>query len=138
MGIRTTRRTFFAIALAAAMALPASAQQMDQLTIMAPAAPGGGWDGTARVMQEVLQAAGIVKSVTVENVAGAGGTVGIAQFAKKRGDGNSLMVSGLVMVGAILSNKSPATLADVTPIARLTSEWEAIAVPVGRSEAHTS
>src|SRR5690606_41499820 len=69
--------------LAAAMALPASAQQMDQLTIMAPAAPGGGWDGTARVMQDVLQSAGIVKSVTVENVAGAGGTVGIAQFAKR-------------------------------------------------------
>src|SRR5688572_29957448 len=130
MGIRTTRRTFLAVALAATLALPASAQQMDQLTIMAPAAPGGGWDGTARVMQEVLQAAGIVKSVTVENVAGAGGTVGIAQFAKKKGDGNSLMVSGLVMVGAILSNKSPVTLADVTPIARLTSEWEAIAVPV--------
>ncbi len=129
MGKGTTRRTFFAVALAAAMALPASAQQMDQLTIMAPAAPGGGWDGTARVMQDVLQSAGIVKSVTVENVAGAGGTVGIAQFAKKKGDGKSLMVSGLVMVGAILSNKSPVTLTDVTPIARLTSEWEAIAVP---------
>ncbi|MGB3718792.1 MAG: tripartite tricarboxylate transporter substrate binding protein [Hyphomicrobiaceae bacterium] len=130
MGIRTTRRTFLAFALAATLALPASAQQMDQLTIMAPAAPGGGWDSTARVMQEVLQSAGIVKSVTVENVPGAGGTVGIAQFAKKKGDGKSLMVSGLVMVGAILSNKSPVTLADVTPIARLTSEWEAIAVPV--------
>jgi len=130
MGILTTRRTFLAVALSATLALPASAQQMDHLTIMAPAAPGGGWDGTARAMQEVLQAAGIVKSVTVENVAGAGGTVGIAQFVKKKGDGTSLMVSGLVMVGAILSNKSPVTLADVTPIARLTSEWEAIAVPV--------
>ena len=50
-------------------------------------------------------------------------------FRSKKGDGKSLMVSGLVMVGAILSNKSPVTLKDVTPIARLTSEWEAIAVP---------
>lgn len=125
-----SRRTFIAVVLAAAMALPASAQQMDQLSIMAPAAPGGGWDGTARVMQDVLQSAGIVKTVTVENVAGAGGTVGLAQFAKRKGDAKSLMVSGLVMVGAVLSNKSPVQLTAVTPIARLISEWEALAVPV--------
>jgi len=123
-----SRLVWTALALIAAAAMPASAQQMDQLSIMAPAAPGGGWDGTARVMQDVLQSAGIVKSVTVENVAGAGGTVGLAQFAKKKGNGKSLMVSGLVMVGAALSNKAPVQLTAVTPIARLTSEWEALAV----------
>jgi putative tricarboxylic transport membrane protein len=32
-------------------------------TIMAPANPGGGWDGTARAMQEVMQAEGIAPSV---------------------------------------------------------------------------
>jgi len=35
---------------------------------------------------------------------------------------------GLVMVGAIQKNKSPVDLTQVTPIARLTGEWEAIAV----------
>ena len=124
----SSRLAWTALALIAAAATPASAQQMDQLSIMAPAAPGGGWDGTARVMQDVLQSAGIAKSVTVENVAGAGGTVGLAQFAKKKGNGKSLMVSGLVMVGAALSNKAPVQLTAVTPIARLTSEWEALAV----------
>ncbi len=39
------------------------------------------------------------------------------------------MTMGLVMVGAIETNKSEATLEDVTPIARLTSEQEAIVVP---------
>ncbi len=128
--LRASRLAWIAPVLFAAAAMPASAQQMDQLTIMAPAAPGGGWDGTARVMQDALQSAGIVKTVTVENVAGAGGTVGLAQFAKKKGDGKSLMISGLVMVGAALSNKAPVQLTAVTPIARLTSEWEALAVPV--------
>ena len=128
--LRASRLAWIALVLFAAAAMPASAQQMDQLTIMAPAAPGGGWDGTARVMQDALQTAGIVKTVTVENVAGAGGTVGLAQFAKKKGDGKSLMISGLVMVGAALSNKAPVQLTAVTPIARLTSEWEALAVPV--------
>ena len=105
-----------------------SAHALDQLYIMAPAAPGGGWDGTARAMQESLQAAGIVRAVQVENVAGAGGTIGLAQFVKKRGDGRALMTTGLVMAGAILTNKSPVDFAHVTPIARLTQEWQAIAV----------
>jgi putative tricarboxylic transport membrane protein len=118
------------VALALLAAAPAArAQSLDQITIMAPAAPGGGWDATARSMQEVLQAAKIVKAVQVENVAGAGGTIGLAQFVKKRGDGKALMVSGLVMVGAILANKAPVNLGNVTPIARLTSEWQALVVP---------
>lgn len=117
-----------ATVLATALAAPAAA--LDRLTIMAPAAPGGGWDSTARSMQEVLQAAGIVKSVQVENVTGAGGTVGLAQFVRKKGDGTALMATGLVMAGAILTNKSPVGFGDVTPIARLTAEWQSIAVPV--------
>ncbi len=47
-----------------------------------------------------------------------------------KGDPNQLMVTGYVMVGAILTNKAPVTLDQVTPIARLTEETEAIAVPV--------
>jgi len=38
------------------------------------------------------------------------------------------MVSGFVMVGAILMNKAPVTLDAVTPIARLTGEWQALVV----------
>jgi putative tricarboxylic transport membrane protein len=107
-----------------------SSLAMDNLTIIAPAKPGGGWDQTARSMQDVLQGAGLAKAVTVENVAGAGGTVGLAQFAdKNKGDGNALLVNGLVMVGAVLTNKSPVSLIDTTPIARLTGEYEVIVVP---------
>jgi putative tricarboxylic transport membrane protein len=100
----------------------------EQFTLMAPAAPGGGWDSTARAMQDVLQAAGLAQSVQVENVAGAGGTIGLAQFLRKKGEANALMVSGLVMVGATIANKSPSVLSDTVPLARLTSEWQAVAV----------
>jgi hypothetical protein len=41
---------------------------------------------------------------------------------------DQLIVGGYVMVGAILTNKSPVTLDQVTPIARLTGEYEAIVV----------
>nr|WP_210303133.1 tripartite tricarboxylate transporter substrate binding protein [Rhizobium aethiopicum] len=99
-------------------------------TIIAPAAPGGGWDQTARSLQAALQQEKIAGNVQVQNVPGAGGTIGLAQFASQAaGNPNSLIVGGYVMVGAILTNKSPVTLKDVTPIARLTGEYEAIVVP---------
>ena len=116
--------------LAAPLALTPAAAQMAELKIMAPASPGGGWDQTARSMQQVLVSSGIVRSVQVTNVTGAGGTIGLAQFTTgAKGDPNQLMVMGFVMVGAILTNKAPVNLDQVTPIARLTEETEAIAVP---------
>ena len=97
---------------------------------MAPAAPGGGWDQTARTMQTVLQEDGISGNVQVTNVPGAGGTIGLAQFVNQsKGDPEALIVGGYVMVGAILTNASPVDLTMVTPIARLTGESEAIVVP---------
>lgn len=111
---------------AGAMAVPA----MADYTIIAPANPGGGWDQTARTMQTVLQEEGISPSVQVQNVPGAGGTIGLAQFASQnKGNPDTLIVGGFVMVGAILTNKAPVTLKDVTPIARLTGEYEAVVVP---------
>jgi putative tricarboxylic transport membrane protein len=115
--------------LSAALSLPVAALAADY-TIMAPAAPGGGWDQTARAMQEALTGAGISGNVQVVNVPGAGGTIGLAQFAQEaNGDPSKLIVGGYVMVGAILTNNSPVTLDDVTPIARLTGEYEVIVVP---------
>src|SRR5438445_11261482 len=108
------------VALTLAAGAPAFSQQLE-LKIMAPAAPGGGWDQTARAMQQALVASGVARSVQVTNVAGAGGSVGIAQFVNgAKGDGNQMMVNGFVMVGALAMNKSPGTLDQVTPIERLT------------------
>jgi putative tricarboxylic transport membrane protein len=101
-----------------------------ELSIMAPAAPGGGWDSTARALGKAIEDDKLTtKSVKVYNVEGAGGTIGLAQLADQdKGKPDSLMVMGLVMVGAIKTNKSPVDLTKVTPIASLTAEWEAIAV----------
>jgi putative tricarboxylic transport membrane protein len=104
---------------------------LDRLTIIAPAAPGGGWDQTARAMQHALETQGLVRIVQVENVPGAAGTIGLSQFMTGyRGRGDALLVTGLVMLAAILWNESPVSLAQVTPIARLTGEYEVIAVPI--------
>mgnify|MGYP005843069879 CR=1 FL=1 len=125
------RRTAVAVAVLTALALAApAADAADELKIIAPANPGGGWDQTARALQAAMQTAGLVPTVTVENVGGAGGTVGLAQFVtKEAGNPNALLVNGLVMVGAIRTNQSPVTLDQVTPIARLTGEYEVVVVP---------
>jgi putative tricarboxylic transport membrane protein len=127
--VENMKHTIAASMLAAALALPFAAQAADY-AVMAPAAPGGGWDQTARAIQDALTGAGIAGNVQVTNVPGAGGTIGLAQFVQEaKGDPSKLIVSGYVMVGAILTNKSPVGLDAVTPIARLTGEYEVIVVP---------
>lgn len=121
----------FLIASLLLRSAPATAQPLlDRLTIIAPAAPGGGWDQTARAMQHSLESERLVRVVQVENVPGAAGTIGLSQFmTASRGRGDALLVTGLVMLAAILWNESPVSLAQVTPIARLTGEYEVVAVP---------
>jgi putative tricarboxylic transport membrane protein len=126
-----TSRAFAAVLLATlALVSTAHAQPMSQLRLIAPAAPGGGWDQTARVMQQALQRENIARLAPVENIPGAAGTIGLARFiGAERGRGDVLMVSGLIMLGGIVTHQSPVTLRDVVPIARLTGEYEVIAVP---------
>lgn len=119
------------LVLLTAFAPLAAAQSLSNLRIMAPASPGGGWDQTSRAIQSVLQGENIVKPVQVFNVPGAGGTIGLAQLYNSKGDGNLLMTMGLVMVGAIQTNASKVDLSRVTPIARLTGEYEVVVVPAG-------
>ncbi|PDT34811.1 C4-dicarboxylate ABC transporter substrate-binding protein [Rhizobium sp. M10] len=109
--------------------ISAAAQDLE-LTITAPAGAGGGWDSASRSLQEAMMASGNAKSVQVVNVPGAGGTVGLAQFiGTAKGSPNQLLVAGITLVGASISNKSPVDLTQVTPLARLTGDPLVIVVP---------
>ncbi|GGE39226.1 C4-dicarboxylate ABC transporter substrate-binding protein [Agaricicola taiwanensis] len=109
---------------------PAFAQDIQQLQMFVPAAPGGGWDQTARTMDQVLRKEKLIGGAQITNVGGAGGTVGLPQFVNQwKGRDNALMVGGMVMVGSIIANRSANDLSQVTPIARLTGEFEALVVP---------
>jgi len=120
-------------AMGMGVANPAWAQAkalFDTINMFVPAAPGGGWDGTARAIERATKAAGLVGNMQFENVGGAGGMVGLPRFVNQRkGQGNTLMVGGSVMVGAAIANKSPVSMRNVTPIARLTEEAGVIVVP---------
>ena len=117
----------FAASLSLAMG---GALAQPSLKMMIPANPGGGWDQTGRNLAAAMQSAKLVSGVQFDNKGGAAGTIGLAQFVNSaKGDPNAVMIGGMVMVGGIILNKSPVSLSQVTPIARLTSEWEVIVVP---------
>lgn len=128
----TTRRAVCISILAASLAAaaPLSAQQAPAaLNLFIPAAPGGGWDGTGRTIEMSMRADGVVKEFKFENVGGAGGAVGLPRFLSRKGQGDTVMVAGMVMVGALIAANSPLKLTDATPLARLTDEYEVIVVP---------
>ena len=126
--LNTMAATGIALALGT---VPGTAQDGEmELTVTAPAGAGGGWDAAARSIQEVMTSIGEARSVQVVNVPGAGGTIGLAQFATTgEGDPSELLVGGITMVGAIQMNQSPVDLTSVTPIARLTGDPLVVAVP---------
>ena len=76
---------------------PASAQTVwpraKAISLIVPFSAGGSLDGTARLLAQQL-AARLGQSVTIENVTGAGGTVGISKAIAAAPDGYSFLIAG--------------------------------------------
>jgi len=130
----THRRTLLSAGGLAALGLVPRLAQAQQrfasIYMFVPAGPGGGWDGLGRAIEQAARQASLVGSFQFENVGGAGGTVGLPRFlAQRRGRADALMVGGSVMVGAALTNKTPVSLQNTVPIARMTEEAGVIVVP---------
>ena len=129
LNILFARRSLLVVGLVCGAALTGAAvAQVKGIDITAPAGPGGGYDQLARATQQVLQKEGLASGVQVSNVPGAGGTIGLAQFVTGKKRGNNLMVAGLGLVGAVLTNKASITLDQVTPLARLQGEYQPLVV----------
>jgi putative tricarboxylic transport membrane protein len=139
LGSRAVIGGLLAAAAVVAIALPGGASGGEdgsepypdrQVSVMAPAAPGGGWDTTARAFQAASHDAKLDDGLEVFNVEGAGGTLGLSQLVSKdSGDPYQLMMTGLVMLGAIETNGSDVALDRTTLIATMITETEAIVDP---------
>lgn len=98
------------------------------IEIVAPASPGGGWDTTARAVQKSFSDDGIVEeSIQVNNKPGGNGEVGW-QYLKNK-DAHHLAMSSSLLVTNNLLGQSELTYEDFTPLAIMTTEWVAFAVP---------
>ncbi|WP_151639147.1 tripartite tricarboxylate transporter substrate binding protein [Noviherbaspirillum aerium] len=96
------------------------------ITMIVPFPPGGVADTVARPVAQAL-AKELKKSVVVENRAGAGGGIGIAQVAKATPDGHTLLMSLSSMTtipeaDKILGRPPMFELAQLKPIARFTAD----------------
>jgi putative tricarboxylic transport membrane protein len=117
-------------AAAAAGTLPLPALAAMNVKMMIPANPGGGWDTTGRALGKAMQESGEASTVSYDNKGGAAGAIGLAQFANgSKGDANAVMMMGSVMVGGIITGKPPVGLDKVTPLARLTTEYNVFVLP---------
>ena len=110
--------------LAAAAVAPASAQSYPNrpITIIVPFAAGGPTDVLARVLGERMRAA-LGQPVLIENVTGAGGSIGVGRVVSAPPDGYTISIGHFgthVANGAIYPLKYD-LLNDLDPVARLPS-----------------
>ncbi|MEX5269981.1 tripartite tricarboxylate transporter substrate binding protein [Kocuria sabuli] len=99
------------------------------LTLIAPAGAGGGWDTFMREQQQAMRANGLVNNTQVVNIPGAAGTIGLGQLSTMEGQANNLMVTGAGLVAGVAQLDSAVTHDDVRPIARVVEEYDVVVVP---------
>jgi putative tricarboxylic transport membrane protein len=102
------------------------------LNFLVPTGAGGGLDTTTRSMVKVLSETNLVtQAATVENKPGGGQVVGTVEFAnKEKGNDYKLMVTSTPFLLNHLKKEgnSPVSFRDITPLARLVTEHDVLAV----------
>lgn len=99
------------------------------LTLIAPAGAGGGWDTFMREQQQAMRVNSLVNNTQVVNIPGAAGTIGLGQLSTMEGQANTLMVTGAGLVAGVAQLDSAVTHDDVRPIARVVEEYDVVVVP---------
>ncbi len=102
----------------------------NDILMIIPNSPGGGYDITGRAAVDAMRANEITGAdITVENVIGAGGTRAMGSLMGQVGNERTMMTVGLGVVGSLYSFANDYRLDDATPLAQLMSEPEAVVVP---------
>src|SRR6202140_2864847 len=113
---------FWAMAFALIGVVEAAAQVYSSrpITIVAPFPPGGPSDALARLLSGPLEAA-LGQPIVIENIGGAGGTVGVTRVARAEPDGYTLLIGqwSTQVVNPITYNLSVDVVNDFAPIALL-------------------
>jgi putative tricarboxylic transport membrane protein len=106
-----------------------SGEELGQFRYLVPNSAGSGWDTTARTAAKIMEDDGIAQRIDVFNVDGANGTVGLSRLVDEKGNGELVMQMGFGLVAATVSQSSPVSFADTTPIVKLLDEYLAVIVP---------
>lgn len=97
--------------------------------LIAPSAPGGGTDMTARLIQRIWQDKRLLDvPVTVVNKSGGGGALALTYLKTHAPDPHFLQIVSAVLLTNHIAGRSQLGHADFTPIALLNSEYVVLAV----------
>ncbi|WP_366933959.1 Bug family tripartite tricarboxylate transporter substrate binding protein [Brevibacterium renqingii] len=96
------------------------------LTLIAPAGAGGGWDGFARETQQAMRVNALANNAQVVNIPGAGGTIGLGKFSTMHGQADTILATGTAMVGGIALNESPVGFVDTTLLTRVAEDYDVL------------
>lgn len=103
------------------LALSPLAHAAEPLKLIIPTAPGGGTDGYFRVLAREVEPH-LGETVVVMNVAGAGGTIGVAQMIRAVPDGQTVAGVWLGPVTVVPNTaKTPYTPSDYIPVIQVSS-----------------
>jgi len=126
----------FAAALAAACVAPAFAQESWKptrpVTLIAPNAPGGTSDRTARELQRIFQKHRLVDvTVNVVNRPGGAGTIALNQLHAQPGDAHVLLMATSAAISNHITGLATHNYTDFTPIAMLLGDNYGVNVRAG-------
>ena len=121
-----------AAALAGASPAAAHTDPARPITMIVPFPPGGATDAIARIINERLRAA-LGQPVIIENVGGAGGSIGVGRVVRAAPDGYTLNLGQLgshVMNGAALTLNYD-LLKDLEPVSMIAANPQIVATRSG-------
>jgi len=133
------KRALSVLAIGAALALPAAPARAQEswkptrpVTLIAPNAPGGTSDRTARELQRIFQKHRLVEvPVNVVNRPGGSGTVALNQLNAQSGDAHLLVITTSAVLSNHITGIAPYNYTDFTPIALLLGDNYGINVAAG-------
>ncbi|MBI2216939.1 MAG: tripartite tricarboxylate transporter substrate binding protein [Candidatus Rokubacteria bacterium] len=121
------------LAVLVATALGASAEWAPKGNVswMAGAGPGSGWDTTARAALQAMTAHKVLKHpVTVVNKPGGAGAIAVAEMVNQhKGKDDVILVTSLPLITNKIMGTSPYGYKNLTPIVRLAATHYLVAVP---------
>ena len=116
-------RSFRKLALAAALALPFSAQAWEptkNVEFIIPAGTGGGADQMARAIQGIVAKHGLMKqSILPINKAGGAGAEGFLDVKNAKGDPHKIIITLSNLFTTPLAQGTPFSWRDLTPVAMM-------------------
>ncbi|MHB8909103.1 MAG: Bug family tripartite tricarboxylate transporter substrate binding protein [Syntrophales bacterium] len=128
--IRMGISVLFAVLLCAVQVQAAEFTPSKPITMVAPAAPGGGSDVLARTIAQIVTSEKLApQPMVVQNIPGGGQAIALTQVAQQKGNTHMLVVANPASVaGLLVAGKGAPSIKDLTMIAQLALDEQFIVV----------